>query len=306
MDERKKLEKAADRALLNDLNNSTIYVMNDILDDNTDITSRLSDAYQEVIDSSYRNLSYLTAIKDEKDVLHLLKGTGEEANTIIDDNQQAVQAVIDYLMMKTNQGMQALSMENIRDHFNEIPFGYNDEDIAWLVAKAFKDGKLKLAFNNAPISISDAANNAQLITGYLTKKQQVRKLTLQIVREVPGKQRKSSRVFVKDILHKRSILADNDSTEQLAAKIVTTTKEKINELNGFDAFPQGPGKALIDQGVELLKPIANSGNNSERTYGLIDKHLDELEDWLEDMDDNGISDFYHSDTQKSVWRRSLH
>lgn len=305
IDERKKLEKAADEALLNDLNNSTIYVINDVLDDNTDITSRLNDAYQEVIDSSYRNLSYLTAIKDEKDVLHLLKGTGEGANTIIDDNQQAVQAVIDYLMMKTNQGMQALSMENIRDHFNDIPFGYNDEDIAWLVAKAFKDGKLKLAFNNASISIGDAANDAQLITSYLTKKQQVRKLTLQIVREVPEKQRKAARDFVKDILHKRSILADNDSTEQLAAKIVTTTKERINELNGFDDFPQGPGKALLDHGIELLKPIANSGNNSERTYGLIDKHLDELKDWLEDMDDNGISDFYHSDTQKSVWRRSL-
>lgn len=299
-----KLQSAAKESLQNDVNGATIYVMNDVLDDNTDIMARLKKAYQEVIDTNYRYLTYLTHIESSNDIQQLLKN-GHDQNELLNDNPQAVQAVVDYLKMKTNQGLQAQSMESIRKHFGAVPYGYNDEDIAWLVAKAFVDGKIRLAFNNEPISLEFATKNANQVVSYLTKKQLVRKLTLQSVREVPEKQKKAARDFVKDILQRKSILTESKSTEQLAENIVEQTGNKLRELNDYNnSFKQGPGQTLLRQGIDLLTPIANSKDNSERIFTLISTHLDDLEDWLEDMDEDGITDFYHSDSQQKIWRRS--
>lgn len=304
IEELSKLKKAASEALRNDLNKATVYVMNDILDDKTDITIRLNKAYQEVIDTSYRYLRYLTSIKSEKDVSQLLK-QGHNASELINDNLEAEQAVIEYLMIKTNQGMQVVSMASTREYFNNIPYGYNDEDIAWIVAKAFVDGKIRLAYNNVSVSLNLAAKNAEQVARYLTSKHNVNKVTLQTVREVPEKQKKAAKDFVKDILHSTSILTESKSMEQLALLIVDKTDEKIRELNEYqNAFKQGPGQEILERGVTLLKPIADSKNDSGRTYSLITQRLEDLEDWLSDMEDNGIIDFYDSEVQQKIWLRT--
>lgn len=303
VEERNALEKSASDALHNDLNSAVIYVMNDVMDDNTDIKIRLNNAYKKVIDTSYRYLSYLTSIESEKDIIHLFKN-GHNNSELINDNQQAEKEVIYYLESKISTKIQALSMTEIRNHFSKIPYGYNDEDIAWLVAKAFVDGKISLLYNNELISLDDAVNNSERIASYLIKKQSAGKLTLEVVREIPEKQKKAASDYVKEILHKKSILSESNSTKQLAMKIAEETNLKVEELKGYDSFKGGPDQLLLEKGINLLEPIAHSKNDSNRTFSLIFNNLNKLENWLKEMDDNGVVDFYNSDVQQVVWKHS--
>lgn len=306
-DEHQKLKQAAEEALENDLNDAVIYVMSDVLDDHTDINNRLNQAYEEVIGTSYRNLRYLTAVKSYDDIVQLLADGGAN-ETLLDDNKQAVEVVVQYIRQKNGTP----SMQNLREHFAKIPFGYNNEDTAWLVAKAFVDGKIRLLINNEVITLDTAKSNPRMVADNLTKNRDVKKLTIQIVREIPEKQKKAARDYVYDVLEKKSLLsARSKSTEELASDIARYTKLKIEELKGYQNF-FGPevnnaGEAVIDEGISMLQRIANSNDDSDRLYTLLAENIDDLEDWVDDMNDYGIKEFYspNNRNRQDIWRRSL-
>lgn len=302
--ERNELMAKGSQALEADVKDATVYVLSDVLDNSNDINSRLMQAYQEVIDSQYRNLVYLTSIKSSKDIVALFSGDPDQMDPTF-NNGKAVQAVIDFLNQRTNRAMPNLSMSSVAERFSKVPYGYSQEDIAWLVAKAFVDGKVRLVYNGEPINLSEAHDNPKKISGYLTNQSSIKNITLKVVQDLSPKQRKIARRYL-DILNKRTAFTD-DSTEQLANNIKDSTRnflnDNIGELIRQQKELQGPGDDLLEQAQKELQSIANA-SDSDRIFGLIENKIDDLEDWNDDMDDRGIREFYASKEQKKIWKRT--
>ena len=135
-----------------DLIDADIYVLDDVLPKGSNFASRLEQAKKEIIDSNYRNLHYLTAVKTDQDILDTLKGKNK--NDLFGDDEQAIKEIINYINVQASS-MNNVSLANVIKRFGEIPYGYKPTDISWMVAKAFVNGKVKLYFNNEQISSTD-------------------------------------------------------------------------------------------------------------------------------------------------------
>src|SRR5699024_11986015 len=116
--------------------------------------SRLDQAKKEIIDSNYRNLHYLTAVKTDQDILDTLKGKNKD--DLFSDDEQAIKEIINYINVQASS-MNNVSLANVIKRFGEIPYGYKQTDIAWMVAKAFVNGDRKSTrLNSSHVSISYA------------------------------------------------------------------------------------------------------------------------------------------------------
>ena len=296
-EERNAQREAANQQLIDALNLANIYVVDDVLKGGTDIGARLNEAFNKIINENYRRLDYIESGKGEKDIVSLLKG---DADLDLEENSRAVTAVLDEINRRTGQGDNRISMANLRDQFAKIPYAYNDEDVAWLVAKLFMDGKLRLFYNGDPVELDSAKQNSRTVLDYLTNRRHVEKLTIQTVREVPKKQLDDAREYVRDVLEKKSILAADLSSEAFAMEIKRVTQEKISQIRE-DIHRDLPGNDLLNDGLVLLNKVANAGD-SYHIFNTIHKSIDDLIDWDEDMDESGVWEFYASESQQQIWK----
>lgn len=300
------IEGLAQEALKNVLDHATIFYLNEVDKDQTNLKLRLRKAYDEVINNNYRKLSDLDTIKSEADIKSLLKNSeGTDVGLVEDnDNKDAVQSLLDLINLQTQNGLTSISVAAVVDKMNAIPYGYNEVDVAWLVAKAYVDGKISLAFNNEKLPLTFAQDNPGRVLDYLTKKTFVTKTTIKLVHEISKKQLGDAQDFVRDILNKKSILIkSNNSNEQLAEAIKHECEAKITELRGYQHIV-GPSTNDLDDGINLFSKIVRA-EDSEKIFAIISKTLDDFYDWDEAMEDKGLYEFYRSEDKQNIWQRAI-
>lgn len=303
------IEHATQAILKNELIDADIYVLDSVLPHGNSFEARLEEAKKQLINNSYRDLSYITAVKSEQDVLDILKGKTEV--NLVNDDEQAIKEIINYI------GVQAANMNNVSfasviKHFEEIPYGYKPVDLAWMTAKAFVDGKLKIFFNNQQITLEQAQSNPKTVQRYFLNKNSMSKLTLKPVKELTNRQKQAAKDFVDVVLEKRLVFNAGETSEQVANRIQKWTKNYVERLKNlsnkkYDTNTPYPGHALLHEGIELLSKISDA-KDSDRVFYYISKDLDEMEDWHDDLEDKAILEFYGSleskNTQQEIWDRS--
>jgi hypothetical protein len=143
----------AHEQLIAALDSAEIYENGQSVSSEAGFDSRLEKAMKLLVDNTYRSLQYITVAKSEKDIRELFENISSLA---LDekDNQAAVDAVLDY-MRRESQNNAHITMESVLSKFNDIPYGYTDEDIQWLVAKLVAIGKLKMFYNGKLIDPLD-------------------------------------------------------------------------------------------------------------------------------------------------------
>lgn len=308
--EAKQAEESTQKMLRDDLIDADIYVLDDVLAKGSNFEARLEQAKKEIIDNSYRNLQYLTSIKSDQDVLDILKGKSDV--TLFKENEHAVDEVVNYI------GVQAGSMNNVSfasvvSHFNNIPYGYKQIDVAWMIAKAFADGRLKLYFNNSQISLNDAHQDPKSVQRYFISKNNISKLTIKPVREISMREKRDAREFVSDVLEAQLNLPEDATSEQMADEIQKKTAVAVNILENllktqkYNFNTPYPGSELLQKGINKLNRITKV-DDSDRVFQVISDHLDDFEDWRDDIDDRSILQFYGDvegqSSQERIWNRS--
>ena len=307
--ESKQVEEATQKMIKDDLIDADIYVLDDVLPKGSNFESRLEQAKKEIIDSNYRNLHYLTAVKTDQDILDTLKGKNK--NDLFSDDEQAIKEIINYINVQASS-MNNVSLANVIKRFGEIPYGYKPTDIAWMVAKAFVNGKVKFYFNNEQISLTSAQEDPKGTQRYLIGRNNITKLTIKPVKEISMRQKRDAKDFVEDILNKRLSVDENTTSEQMADDIINKTKGFIACLNAlmrkkYNFDTPYPGHKLLAEGVNDLKAIVNV-KDSDRVFQIISDHLDDYEDWHEELEDKAILEFYgdveQTSNQQTIWNKA--
>ena len=275
----------AHEQLIAALDSAEIYENGQSVSSEAGFDSRLEKAMKLLVDNTYRSLQYITVAKSEKDIRELFENISSLA---LDekDNQAAVDAVLDY-MRRESQNNAHITMESVLSKFNDIPYGYTDEDIQWLVAKLVAIGKLKMFYNGKLIDPLDDEYTTRDLAGFFTKKQAIRNLAFQIKEEIAPSKIKAMQTVASEVFGKKSFEADND--EQKASELKKTVKNKYDALITFEARPQEyPGHAVLQQGIQMLRQLLIA-SDSGAFYDYIGKHKDDLLDWNDDFLDDGIN-----------------
>lgn len=307
--ESKQVEESTQKMIKDDLIDADIYVLDDVLPKGSNFESRLEQAKKEIIDNSYRNLKYLTAVKTDQDILDTLKGKNKD--DLFSDDEQAIKEIINYINVQASS-MNNVSLANVIKRFGEIPYGYKPTDIAWMVAKAFVNGKVKLYFNNEQISLTSAQADPKGTQRYLTGKNNVAKLTIKPVKEISLRQKRDAKDFVDDIIGARLIVDEDTTSEQMATDIQEKTTYFVNRLKAlmrktYNFDTPYPGHKLLAEGVNELAAIVNV-KDSDRVFQIISDHLNDFEDWHDELEDKSILQFYgdveQTSNQQAIWNQA--
>ncbi len=303
----KDIERNTQKMLEDDLLDADIYVDGDVLAKGNNFASRLAEAKKTIIDANYRNLQYIDDVKSDQDIINVLKGT--QNDVLLTDNEQAINAVIEYINGQAGL-MNNISLSSVVDRFGKIPYGYKPNDTAWLVAKAFSDGKLKIYFNNSKISLDEARKDPKSIQRYFISKSNLSRLTMKPVKEISAREKKDAKEFASDVLEVSLVLPDGATSEQLADEIKKKTQQKVRILEdilNYNHDNKYPGKDILHEGINSLKQISMVPD-SDQIFSIISKHLDDLEDWRDEVEDKAILQFYgdigNISDQEKIWRKS--
>jgi len=290
------LKSRVAKELLDVLQQANIYVQGDRIDaGKKDFFTSLAQAEEQLIDEIYRNLSYINVVKQESDVVALFKATNELVKT--SENEQALQAVLERIN-RDYLGHSKISFKSVLERFNKIPYGYREIDTKWLVAKLFADAKLKIYVNGESLSLQ-AGLSANEIAKYFLKRQYLDAVQMEPRQAVSEAKKKDLRDVALELFNKQTFSNNEDDT--MKRELQESLENARKALNVYLQKPNYyPGQDVLRTGRDLMTQLL-AQKDTDRFYDLVSQKHDDLLDWHEDMDDDGISEFYQSETQQEIW-----
>lgn len=281
--------------LLAALQQADIYVQGDRIDaGRKDFFTSLGQAEEQLIDEIYRNLSYIDVVKQDSDVVALFKGD-ELVKT--PENERAVQAVLERIN-RDSTGHRKVSYKSVLERFSKIPYGYREIDTKWLVAKLFADAKLKVYVNGEALSLQ-AGLSANEIAKYFLKRQYIDSVQVTPRQAVSERKKKDLREVASRLFNKQTFSDNEDDT--LMRELQGNLDNARQALDIYLRKPSYyPGQDVLQTGRDLMTQLL-AQKDTDRFYDLISRDREDLLDWQDAMDDDGIGEFYQSETQQEIW-----
>ena len=267
-----------------------------------EVSSRINDALEKLVESVYHKLSYIDTAMGENDIRKLFKEHAQQLTLNTDAaaaNALALQDVNSYIASNTARHMKT-SMKSILDRFTKAPYGFIEADVQWLVAKLFKDGDIALYVNNETVSLH--TKTEEEIIRYLTRKEFNEKLMTEKRIKANEKQKKAVREVMKELFH---VSAASEDDDMLMRSFMTYAESMKNELEKlevrYDSQSQYPGKDVILTGKRLITLILPIKYPNE-FFSTVDAKRDDFLDFAEDYEP--VKKFFAGD-QLTIFDRAV-
>jgi len=288
--------KARIRKLLEDsIKKWTIFINGKEVEDIKQISS-VTNLFNEILNrlviSVYKNVDWVTKHYDIDEVSRILKLNNIEEQTLIniEDNKNAIDDIKNYILLQSERSIKT-TMKSIVDKYTNIPYGWNEIDIAWILAHIFISWDIQFKYNE---EILHKWNS--YIVDYLTKTREFEKLVISAKKQTDKK----------TILNVKAIIQENfdetdlsDNEDELFIKVKSIFEKQLEKLNTFSSkylINNYPVKIIFDISKEIvLKYIKITDNISLFT------HIIEKEKEIEELEKNIriISQFF--DSQVSIF-----
>ncbi|ERL65760.1 BREX system P-loop protein BrxC [Schleiferilactobacillus shenzhenensis] len=280
---------------------TNIYVAGHKIESGKDFQGRLDDGLKVLVDNTYRQLSLIDAAKSASDISQLLDRNGSMAVTTT-ENQGAVQEVYNWLQ-RTIQSNPHVTLQAVLARFRDLPYGYIDDDVEWLVAKLMVDGKIQVKMQDEVLSPVNPEYTAQTITNYLTKKQYAEKISIQVKKDISPAALRDMKEIADKVFNKRSW--SETQPDLMAAELKKKIQADLDILTSYERKDQNyPGHDLLQQGIQMFNKLLVA-NESDGFYKQIHAMYGDLLDWSDNMEDRGIKDFYLNQKQQDIWDNGL-
>ncbi|MDD2351876.1 MAG: hypothetical protein PHD08_10435, partial [Synergistaceae bacterium] len=297
-------KSSANSYLEDSLRNASIFVDGQELQiKGKDVSLIFNEAFNRLVTNMYSKLPYMNVPKTEHDIMSTLNIKDKQAIIFGEEerphNHLALSDVLEYIRLKSSQHTKT-SYKSLIDRFKKPPYGFLEDDIAWLVAYLFRSGDVALFMNTEQISIQN--KKTEEILAYLTKNAYAEKLLIEIRERATEKQIKS----VKNVMNNLFGAIESDASED---SILESFKKKASELRfklgsykkEFELEPDLPGRPVIDKGIELMDSISQVSFTTQ-LFVVVDRQQDEYLDFAEDIDPVHI--FFEGE-QNKIFKRAL-
>lgn len=247
-----------------------------------DPQGKINEALAKLVATKYSKLIYMETAPTVSDIDAIfrksnqlsLTGTGE--STV---NRLALEDMQRVIEMNTVRHMKT-SLKSLQDKFSAAPYGFIELDVQWLVAMLFKQGKVSFILNSQNISLVDTAGDD--LVRYLTKREYLEKLLIEMREHPTDKQMKSVREVMKDLFTMPSVNEEDDALIKSFKTRANNMLSKINELlTEYRLENRYPGKRVLENGKKMLAEAVEISAPME-FFRFVDSHKDDLLDFAED------------------------
>lgn len=264
--------------------------------------TRIGDAFKKLIEVQYSKLNDMKTEPSSSDILNLLKKSGTQIRLDIKEenpNQYALSELIDKIRYASAHGVK-YSVKQVLDNFMAPPYGYTEEDIEYLIADLFKNGRISLKINS--VVYSPVSTPAEDAFKYITKREYREKVLLDIKAVPNNKWVKAVKDIIRDFFGKTVI---SDDTDVLMRDFRTNGSQKKQELLGVIAKDYGtdsefPGRSVIDKAIRLIDNTCEI-SDLMTFYKCVDKLYDDFDEISEDL--SNLMSFLNG-PQKKIYEKA--
>lgn len=286
------------------LKDATIYVNGDVLrTSGKEVNSRINEAIGRLVQTVYHKLSYITAPMGETDIRKLFRSSNQLSLTLEDSSEANVHALDDVLQFIGGNSRMHMktSMKTIKDRFMKAPYGFVEDDVQWLVARLFKRGDLAFTVNGESVNANNRTEEE--LVGYITKKQFVDKLLMEVRVRVPEKQKKAVRTIMKELFNVLPTAEDEDTMMTEFRRYCERTITSIDRLEPRYQLYAYPGRQVLAEGKKLMSSLLQI-NAPLEFFKEVSDGQDELLDFGEDFEP--VQKFFSPNSeQEQIFRRAL-
>lgn len=259
--------------------------------------SRINEALGKLVAMQYNKLTYMEtapeisdidAIFKKSDGQMLLLGTSDTT-----PNKLALEEVVQVIGLNNARHMKT-SLKSLQDKFVAAPYGFDQKDVQWLVAMLFKLGRISLTLSSQSLSL--LSTEAKDIVRYLTKREYVEKLLVDIRERATDGQLRSAKEIMKDYF---GFTLSSDDDDVIMRNFQSRAKDKIDVYDDilveYRVNPKLPCKSLMEKAKNRLQEIMAIKEPAE-FFKEVDKKRDDL---LDDAEDTApVFDFFKGDQRK--------
>lgn len=266
-----------------------------------EIKARINDALGRLVSVIYHKLGYIDVPVSLENIKGLFRDSKQHILETDDGRAPNVNALGDMFNFIALQSKvhAKTSMKSLMDRFMKAPYGFLEDDVEWLVAKLFKDGNIALSINNASVTLLNRSEDE--IVKYITKKEFIERLMVELREKANHSQKKSVREVMKELFGVSSVNDDDDaimSSFQSYGKELLNDIEKIEIMQKEDAFP---GKGIIANGKSLLRTVTQIQSSWDFFRKIHDERRDYF-DFAEELE--SVKAFYKGE-QKKIFDKAL-
>ena len=282
--ERREREERAAQELKEALTNARFYVNGERRDIKArDPVARINGGLEKLCTVTYCNLNYIDTGMDESDIRNEIRGgiTGNTPMIDSEPNALAQAEVLDFIRRNT-MGHMPISRKKVEDQFVKAPYGFNEMDIRWILARLFHKGDITFKVSGETITFRNRREGE--IFDYIMKKSWLDRLLMEERVKVPGTCRQVAQNIMADLFKNSNASRDEDT---FMADFFRRTDNMIRDMKRIQEMQKNssyPGKDVIRRGLSLLEDMKGKTSPLSFYQTLYDREED-FEDLAEDYED---------------------
>jgi hypothetical protein len=302
-----KTSKGSERTLHNEtartllteaLRNASIFVGGDKVDvQSKDVSTRLNEALEHLVDRVYNKLSHIDSPKSEEDLRSLINQHEQKELDAVGakvQNSLAIKDVSDYMDSKSTHNK--VSLKDITEHFKKPPYGFKDEDTKWIVAKLFVSGYVSLTINSDRVTLDNKKSD---IVGYFKKSEYAEKLIVE-------KQKHAEKGHKTAVLEVLKMVFDTvparDDDDSIRSTFIDSANKLLDEIKECQRLgDQYPGKDVLNTGKRLMNEVIQTQKISEFFITASSKK----DEFLAFADDYELVKLFFAGSQKGIFDKAL-
>lgn len=286
------------------LKNADIYVNGDkAVISAKEPAARINEALGKLVAMKYNKLTYMETAPELSDISAIFKRSDGQMSFLgmrdTTPNKLALEEVVQVIELNNARHMKT-SLKSLQDKFGAAPYGFDTKDVQWLVAMLFKLGRVSLTLNSRNLSL--LSTNPDELVRYITKREYVEKLLIDIRERATDGQIRSVKEVMKDYF---GFTVTSDDDDKIMSSFKDRAEDKVEVYDDilveYRINPKYPCKRLMGDARNRLAKILNI-NEAAEFFKTVDKKRDDL---LDDAEDTApVFDFFKGE-QKKIFEEAV-
>lgn len=250
------------------------------------LKTKIDKALEYLVEHTYSQLNKINFnAQSDADLRNVLNGTTTSMDGL-ENNQEACDEINRYLEKQAAMHL-SVSMADVQNRYQNIPYGWKEIDIAYVVAQLISQQKVIIKHAGQVIS----SNDYQFVD-YLRKKNLIGLTTVSIRESIPARKLKEVKDFLKEYFDCANIPSDEDGVIDFIVERFNQQKQDIQSMEDKNKDGIHPGIQEIKNAKTLIQEVLLEKSESIAFVNKICELSDELLDSKDDLID--VEKFYQN------------
>lgn len=294
--------EAAKLSLEDSLKDAIVLVNGSEITSKGNIIQKIEDGLENLVRNIYPRLDYITEGFNSRDLEIMLDRKDQQTFGPVNGIEPNILAQEEIFKEIKNNAIRStkIPLKIIADKFMRHPYGFNNDDINWIIGRLYKRGEITLRLNGENLSLTD--KSAKEIANILTNQRFRDKIMLSAREHIDEKLLKYARVLLEELGYPAKNLKEDELKKELDIRL-NKKREVLEKLNIRTRNGLYPGSEVIREGLFLIREQLGERENIDYFKSLTNNE-DDWEDLLEDLEE--VESFYRKDsTQLRLFKDAL-